>query len=117
MLNANADAHEEEEDVDTPAKPYTGGKVTHIEKGKLVAERLLEVLPVAEATEEDWNGALTKADGTITLTKTPKGEVRLPMTTDELRYRMDLIATAWEMVRLKFPSNPILFGLGDMVWK
>ena len=39
------------------------------------------------------------------------------MTTEELRYRMDLIATAWEMARLKFPSIAILFGLEDKVWK
>ena len=58
MLNAFEDAHEEKEDVDTPAKPYSDGKVTQIEKGKLVAERLSGVVSVAEATEEDWNGAL-----------------------------------------------------------
>ena len=69
MLNAYEDAHEEKEDVDTPAKPYTDGKITQIEKGKLVAERLSEVLSVAEATEEDWNGALTRATA---LSNSPK---------------------------------------------
>ena len=94
MLNAYEDAHEEKEDIDTAAKPYTDGKITQIEKGKIVAEGLSEVLSVTEATEDDWNGALIKSDGTFKLTKNPKGEVRLPMTTEELCYRMDLVFMA-----------------------
>ena len=70
-----------------------------------MAERLSDVLSVAEAVEGDWNGALIKSDGTFKLTKTPKGEVRLPMMTEELRYRMDLLSTAFEMLRLKFPQQ------------
>ena len=93
MLNAYEDAHEEKEDVDTLAKPYTDGMVTQIKMGKIVAERLSDVLSVAEATEEDWNGALIKSDGTFKLTKTPMGEVPLPLTAEELLYRMDLIST------------------------
>ena len=117
MLNAFEDAHEEKEDADTPAKLYTDGKVAQIEKGKLVAERLSDVLSVPEATDDDWNGAVVKSDGTFKLTKTPKGEVRLPLTTEELRYRIDLLTTAWEMIRLKFPNNAILIGLDAKVWQ
>ena len=39
------------------------------------------------------------------------------MTTEQLRYRMDLLSTAFEMLRLKFPHNAILLGLDDDVWK
>ena len=75
------------------------------------------MVSVAEATEEDWNGALIRADGTLKLTKTPRGEVHLQLTTEEFRYRMDILSTAWESARLKFPNNVILFGLDDDVWK
>ena len=40
MLNAYEEAHEAREDIDTPAKPYTDGKITQIEKGNIVAERV-----------------------------------------------------------------------------
>ena len=75
------------------------------------------MVSVAEATEEDWNRALIRADGALKLRKTPRGEVHLPLTTEDFRYRMDFLATAWETIRLKFPNNVILFGLGDDVWK
>ena len=76
-----------------------------LEDCELKLEKLSQVVAKVEEKEDSYDGAYIQ-DGAIKLTRGNKiAEVALPRNTEELRYRMKLIATAWEMVRLQTPPS------------
>ena len=71
----------------------------------LEPERLKEVISKDDVQDDNWATARVQPDGTLKLHKGGRREIAPPVNSEDLRKRMRLLATKWEMVRLQCPTK------------
>ena len=99
-----------------PAGPYVDLKLLELEEGELRPEPWARVATVAEEVEDTQGGLLQVTDGTLRISRPPRAVARLPQSTEELRSRIQVMATCYDMVLLRSPSHPMMAGLSKELW-
>mgnify|MGYP001120386634 FL=1 len=75
-------------------------------------ERLKEVLSKDDVQDDNWATARVQPDGTLKLQKGGRRDIAAPANSEELRKRMRLLATKWELVRLQCLTKYQVQGVG-----
>ena len=115
LREAFVKVHGEVKDIEVPHPDYIELKVDELEKGELLPESLMSVV-VRRPGEELDTGAIKFAhDGTMRVAKR-RTQGDLPADTEAFRAKMTIMANAWEMIRLRYPSKPVLKELEPKHW-
>ena len=99
----------------TPAKVYIERIAAGVEKGELRAEPLSEVVHYHEG-DVDVLKAIWDPSGSIKAVKTTP-TCALPRDPEELRARVTLLGTAWQMVAFQQAGNQKIAGLNPQLWQ
>ena len=105
LLRAFAERHFDLKDDRTPHKDTIDATIAQLEDNNLVPERLMEVISKDDVQDDNWATAKVQPDGTLKLHKGGRREIAAPSNSEDLRKRMRLLATKWELVRLQCPSK------------
>ena len=100
------------EDYDIPGRCYLGRLVGQVDDGLLLAERLSDIISKKEEDEQRAVLGVERAPSLRPDLSIQRMAVNLsgtmPMCREELRKRYALMGSAWEMIRLRAPSRPLL---------
>ena len=88
-----------------------------MEPDEFIAAQLTEVACRDEGSKEERIIPQLTAAGTIVQKKFATVKVPKPATTEELRYRLKLEATTWELARLEQPHNDVVANLSREDWQ
>ena len=117
LLRAYNEVHDELRPKEVPAQEYIETKMGELEDGEIKPELLSSVLAKVEEKDDSYDGAYIQ-DGAIKVTKGNElHQIALPKNTEELRYRMKLLATTWEMVRIQLPMIAVVQTLTPEDWQ
>ena len=105
LRRAFASRHRELRDEETPHTSYLEAKLQEVEEGEFRAERLCDVLSLADDDGSSTTGLTLAADGTIKARKASAIKGTIPSNSEQLRLKLKLMAHAWEYVRLKVPKD------------
>ena len=111
--------HRETEDRHTPHPEYIERKLQQLEDGDLKAERLTEVVSLADDDGGDQRGLgfETQTDGTVKFKKTNAKTGTVPQNSEEFRTKTKLIAHLWGYIRLKVGARAYLDGYEFILWE
>ena len=111
------DVHKELQPKGIPAQVYIENKMGQLEDGELKPEKMTHVVAKAEKKGRQLRRRL-HSDGAIKIIRGNKvSEVALPQHSEELRYRIKLMDTTWEILRLQLPMNPAIPSLAPEDWQ
>ena len=94
-------------DLTTPSKVWVESMLEEVQSGRLEACHLNIMSNRAEDSTEDWNELGWTVGGTTRVRK-PRVHVDPPTTPCQLRMRYNLYGSAWDMARIKFPTQPTM---------
>lgn len=119
LLQSYNDSHPQEKllDTNTPASCYLEDKLEQLEEGQLEAEKLTEVGTRTEMKKDDFGDAKITSDGSFKIKRATSVSVPLPKNSEELRFRIKVMATNWELIMLNLPNHPDLQDMGPQVWQ
>ena len=92
-------------------------KLEQLESDEFVPAQLTEVACRDEGSKEERVIPQCTAAGTIVQKKFAAVKAPKPATTEELRYRLKLEATTWELARLEQPHNEVIANLSRDDWQ
>lgn len=115
MRVAYSAVHRELDEYETPAPALIETKLDQMEDGELKVEALKDLLSTQEAGYQHYQDARDMPDGTIKL-KQGKASGKTPQDPEQLRTKLRLLGTMWEMIRIKAPSRAYLKGYPPHLW-
>ena len=100
--------HRELRDEENPHQSYLESKLQEVEEGEMRAERLCDVLSLADDDGSSSTGFSLASDGTLKARKTSAVKGMAPANSEQLRLKLKVMAHTWEFVRLKVPKDFLL---------
>ena len=117
LIRAHNKLHKELREKDVPYAGCVENKLEQLESDDFVAPPLSEVACRDEGSKEERIIPQLTAAGTIVQKKYATVKVPMPATTEELRYRLKLESTSWELARLEQPHNNVIAHLSRDDWQ
>ena len=121
--------HKELDDKKAPHPDYIDTKLQELEQGKLIAEKMADIICIADDDGVNDVGMVIQQDGTVKARRSSAKKGKVPSTTEGLRTKFKIMAAMWEYVRLKAPAQGCLkdydmeawdtyadYLLGESVW-
>ena len=116
LIRAHNKLHKELVEKDVPYAGCVEAKLDQLEADEFFAPQLTEVACRDEGSKEERIIPQLTPAGTIVQKKYAIVKVPRPANTEELRYRLKLEATTWELARLEQINNEVIAGLKREDW-
>lgn len=117
MWQAYASSHRDLEDGVTPALSFLDSTLEQVEDAALKVDTLKEIVAIKDAGDAGYHVARNTPDGTLKL-KRGRATGKTPQGPEELRTKLKLLGTMWDVLRLCCPGRAYLadgthHNLGD----
>ena len=87
---------------------YLEARLQQMEDGELVTEKMSDIADLEDDTGFQDLGIKLQPDGKISAARTSTKKGFVPKDSEEFRQKIQIMAHAWELIRLKLPGKPYL---------